>query len=338
MIKTTNGLSFSQTDGESILKSSEMAGFSFPYSCLNGRCSSCKCRVIDGQTEVIGEELGLSQKQKKSGWILGCVRRALSDITIEVTDIGKFDLFQIRTLPCKIDSMTFLAQDVIRVCLRFPPASKIEYHPGQYVDVIGKNIESRSYSIANASDDRNRVELHIKKVPNGIMSEYWFNDAREGDLLRVRGALGTFFLRDLAEKKLIFFATGTGAAPVKAMLEGLMNIPNSELPASVDFYWGGRTRSDIYFKFSEFEFPFRFNFVPVLSRPDPDWLGKVGYVQNVFLSENSNFNKTEVYACGSDAMIRSARDLLVKSGLSEGSFYSDAFVPSSPSINREGNI
>jgi len=328
MINTNNGLSFSQIDGESILTSSEKAGFSFPYSCRNGRCSSCKCRVIQGDTESFGEELGLSQDQKSAGWILGCVRSAKSDISIDVEDLSKVVLFPNRTLPCKIDGISLLAQDVIRVVLRFPPASKIEYYPGQYVDLIGVGGARRSYSIANAFDTSNRLELHIKKVLDGTMSEYWFNSAKEGDLLRVKGALGTFFLRDVAGKNLIFLATGTGIAPVKAMLEGLSEIPTCEQPASVTVYWGGRIPSDLYYEFSGFDF--RFHFEPVLSRPSSDWLGKVGYVQNVLLSEGSDLNNAEVYACGSDAMIRSARELLVKAGLPERSFYSDAFVSSGP--------
>ena len=328
MIETNNGLSFSQVDGESILTSSENAGFNFPYSCRSGRCSSCKCKVIQGDTESVGEELGLSPDQKSAGWILGCVRRAKSDLTIEVEDLSNMTLHPSRTLPCKIDSISLLTQDVIRVVLRFPPASKIEYYPGQYVDLIGVGGARRSYSIANAFDTSNRLELHIKKVLDGTMSEYWFNNAKEGDLLRVNGALGTFFLRDVAGKNLIFLATGTGIAPVKAMLEGLSEIPTCEQPASVTVYWGGRIPSDLYYEFSGFDF--RFQFEPVLSRPSSDWLGKVGYVQNVLLSEGSDLNNAEVYACGSDAMIRSARELLVKAGLPERSFYSDAFVSSGP--------
>ena len=328
MIKTNGGLSFSQIDGESILTSSEEAGFSFPYSCRNGRCSSCKCRVIQGDTECFGEELGLSQDQKYAGWILGCVRSAKSDIVIDVEDLSKAALFPTRTLPCKIDGISFLAEDVIQVILRFPPTSKIEYYPGQYVDIIGVGGAKRSYSIANALDNSNRLELHVKKVLDGTMSEYWFNSAKEGDLLRVKGALGTFFLRDVADKNLIFLATGTGIAPVKAMLEGLNGIPSCDQPSSVVVYWGGRTPSDLYYKFAGFNFCFRFE--PVLSRPSSDWTGNVGYVQNVLLNEGSDLNNAEVYACGSDAMIRSAHELLVKAGLPEGSFYSDAFVSSGP--------
>ncbi|MFT4634810.1 MAG: CDP-4-dehydro-6-deoxyglucose reductase [Chitinophagales bacterium] len=336
MISTSNGLSFAQVDRESILVSSEKAGFSFPYSCRNGRCSSCKCRVLEGDTESFGEELGLSPYQKSSGWILGCVRSAKSDITLEVEDLGKVDLFRNRTLPCKIDDITLLAQDVIRIVLRFPPTSKIEYYPGQYVDVIGTGGTRRSYSIANAFDISNRLELHIKKVLDGTMSEYWFSRAKKGDLLRVNGALGTFFLRDVAGRNLVFLATGTGIAPVKAMLEGLSERPKCEQPESVAVYWGGRIASDLYYNFPEFDFDLHFE--PVLSRPSPHWLGKVGYVQNAYLSEGPDLSYTEVYACGSDAMIRSARELVVGSGLPERSFYSDAFVSSMPVEKIRGSI
>jgi CDP-4-dehydro-6-deoxyglucose reductase len=325
MIYTNYGSKFEQVHQESILCSAEKAGVIFPYSCRNGRCSSCKCKILSGETECLGEELGLTEYQKSQGWILSCVRSAKEDLELEVEDLGGLPIIKPKTLPCKIDCITRISNVIIRVVIRLPPSSKIEYYAGQYVEIIMGAIR-RSYSIANAPATDNRIELHIKKVDQGAMSQYWFHKAKENDVLRINGPLGTFFLRDVVGKNLIFLATGTGIAPVKSILEELNRKPTNEHPDSVTVYWGGRTPSDFYWDLSQCEYPVRYE--PVLSRPFAGWTGYVGYVQDVFLGTSPNLAKAVVYACGSDEMIRSASDLLIHHGLAEDMFYSDAFIAS----------
>jgi CDP-4-dehydro-6-deoxyglucose reductase len=329
MISTAYGLKFEQIDQKSILDSAEKANVSFPYSCRDGRCSSCKCKVLSGETECLSQELGLTETQRLQGWILSCVRAAKTDLELEVEDLGDLPLIKPKTLPCKIDSITKMSNDILIVVLRLPPSSKVEYYSGQYIDLIAGDIR-RSYSIANAPAN-NRLELHIKKVELGAMSTYWFENANQNDLLRINGPLGTFFLRNVSGQNLVFLATGTGIAPVKAILESLNGKPEHDQPDTVTVFWGGRTPDDFYWDLSKCEFPV--SYTPVLSRPPPDWSGAVGYVQDVFLSRSPDLTKAIIYTCGSDDMIRSARERLIDLGLPEGRFYSDAFVASGLNSN-----
>ena len=108
----------------------------------------------------------------------------------------------------------------IKVVLRLPPNSNFNFNSGQYVNIIKGNL-TRSYSIANSSDHKNQLEFFIKNYENGLMSEYFFKEAKINDLLRLEGPIGTFFLRDSSFKNIIFLATGTGIAPIKSILEGL---------------------------------------------------------------------------------------------------------------------
>jgi CDP-4-dehydro-6-deoxyglucose reductase, E3 len=324
MICTTYGSKFEQIDKKSILDSAEIANVSLPYSCRDGRCSSCKCKVLSGETECLSQELGLTANQRLQGWILSCVRTAKTDLELEVEDLGGLSLIKSKTFPCKVDIINKISNDILIVVLRLPPSSRIEYYSGQYIDLIVGDIR-RSYSIANAPAN-NRLELHIKKVDRGAMSTYWFEKAKQNDLLRINGPLGTFFLRDVAGQNLVFFATGTGIAPVKAILESLNDKPKHEQPDSVTVFWGGRALGDLYWDLNECEY--EVCYTPVLSRPLPSWGGAVGYVQDAFLELSPDLTKTVVYACGSDEMIRSASKLLIDLGLPEGRFYSDAFVAS----------
>jgi len=217
-----------------------------------------------------------------------------------------------------------LAPEILQIFLRLPPKAEFDYMPGQYIDVIGPRGVRRSYSLASANFAEKTLELHIRSVESGIMSQYWFNQAKTNDLLRLNGPLGTFFLRNFNNLDLFFLATGTGIAPVKAILDSLTNSPNKRHPKSVTILWGARNQQDLYLDIASI--PGDHIYIPVQSRPDKDWSGAKGYIQNVLLSLNPELKNAAIYACGSDAMIRSAKSRLVDAGLPPKRLYSDAFV------------
>jgi CDP-4-dehydro-6-deoxyglucose reductase len=213
------------------------------------------------------------------------------------------------------------------VGLRLPPSSNFKILPGQYVDIIGPLGLRRSYSVANHVTD-NILEFHVGEVDGGCLSDYWFGEAKINDLLRLNGPLGTFFLRSIKEQDVVFLATGTGIAPIKAMIESVKLLAFGDRPKSLTVFWGGRTLDDLYFDPSADHELLRY--VPVLSRSAVDWEGQQGYVQDAFLNEHPELSNCVVYACGSEKMIRSSFEILVKSGLSKKKFFSDAFLSSAP--------
>jgi len=325
-IQTTYSKAFSQSPGQTLLDAASKSGIGLPYSCKTGRCSTCKCKVLSGQSVATVDELGLTLEEKAQGFILSCVRSALTDMLIEVEDLGDQVIPEVKTLPTRISSIEKLAPDVLSVKLRFPPNIPFNFLAGQYVDVIGPGGIRRSYSVANAPASDNQLQLHIRAVQSGAMSKYWFDQAKVNDLLRITGPLGSFFIRPLTGMHLVFIATGTGIAPVKAMLEQLAADPLDTRPLSVTLYWGGREPQDLYADPSHWHTSLRY--VPVLSRAPDDWSGARGHVQHSLLSENSDWANIVVYACGSSAMIQSAKTELTEAGLPAKRFYSDAFVPS----------
>ena len=322
-VKLSSGKSFQAANDISLLDAATKAGLSLPYSCKTGRCSSCKCKVIDGDTKVLIAELGLTETEKVEGWILSCARTATTDLVLDVEDFGDLVLPPAKTHVCRISSLQKLAPDVMRVVLRLPPSDTFNFIPGQYISVIGPGGVRRSYSLANAPKADNTLELHIREVENGAMSKYWFNQAAVNDLLRLHGPQGTFFIRNIAQRDLVFLATGTGIAPVKAMLEALPGFSVNQLPRSVSVLWGGRNEHDLYFNLAEL--PGAFQYTPVLSCA-AKWKGERGYIQDVLLSRRSDLLNCTVYACGSATMIKSAEVALTTAGLPSHHFYSDAFV------------
>ncbi|MEO6276843.1 FAD-binding oxidoreductase [Roseateles sp.] len=325
-ISTSSGRNFEARPDEPILEAALRQGIVFDYSCRTGRCSTCKGKVLSGETAATHDELGLTADERAQGFVLTCIRQARGPVAIEIDDLGEVVLPQSKTVPCRIQAVERLTRDVMRVQLRLPPTSDFEFLPGQYIEVIGSEGVRRSYSVANAPRPDKHIELYIREVPNGAMSRYWFQHAKVNDLLRLRGPLGTFFVRAQAGKDLVLLATGTGIAPVKAILEGLDKLPVDAQPRNTTVYWGARHRDDLYIEKMVVS-PFRL--VPVLSRADDEWVGARGHVQDVMLADGPDLPNTLVYACGSDAMIHSAQVQLQAAGLPRRQFHSDAFVCSS---------
>jgi len=324
LVQTSSGKSFGAEQGETLLDAALRAKVTLAYSCRTGRCGTCKGRVRAGSTVALHDELGLSHSERAAGWILTCARSATSNVDLEIEDLGDVQLFPAKTVPCRIQALERLSVDVVKATLRLPPTTDFSFRPGQYIDVIGHGGLRRSYSIANAPAPEKHIELHIRQVPGGAMSAYWFEQAKVNDLLRLHGPLGTFFLRDVEGMDLIFLATGTGITPVKSMLESLAQRGTLPEPRSVSIFWGGRMLHDIYWNPAETGVSHQF--VPVLSRSGSEWSGARGHVQQALLAQRSEWTRTTVYACGSEAMIHDARQQLVAAGLSERRFYSDAFV------------
>jgi CDP-4-dehydro-6-deoxyglucose reductase len=324
-ITLANGKSFNAEISQTILEAASLNGLALEHSCRTGRCGVCKTLVTCGETETNKPEESLSEYEASEGFILTCCRKALTDLKLDAEDLGELGDIQVKTLPCRIDNLRRLSADVVEVALRLPPNSPLEYLPGQYVDMIGKDGLRRSYSVANAPREDGKISLQIRKVENGQMSQYWFNEAKVNDLLRMEGPLGTFCLRENPASNLILLATGTGIAPIKAILEHLSESPHHNTYHQIHLYWGGRTAQDLYW---QPDFPgLPLSFTPVLSRV-VGGKTRTGYVQHAVIDGGPNLKDAVVYACGSEMMIHSAHEQLVAAGLNTKHFYSDAFVSS----------
>ncbi|HBN90072.1 MAG TPA: NAD(P)H-flavin reductase [Rheinheimera sp.] len=324
IVKLSNSKVFSCGAEQTLLEAARAQGILLEHGCRTGRCGICKAKVVTGTTSVLLDEGSLSQDERDREIILTCCRAAVTDVELDIEDLSELAGFSVKTLPCRIDGLQMLSEDVLDVTLRLPPNSSLQYLPGQYVDIIKGSVR-RSYSVANAPRDDGKITMQIRRVANGEMSRYWFDEAKENDLLRLEGALGTFFLRQESARHLIFLATGTGIAPIKAILQQLASSKGLGSYENIHLYWGGRCERDMYWVP---DFPgLNLNYVQVLSRSASS-TGRMGYVQDAVIDSGIALEAAVVYACGSEKMIESARETLIASGLEPKRFHSDAFVSS----------
>jgi CDP-4-dehydro-6-deoxyglucose reductase, E3 len=325
-VTLSNGRSFSSDPAVSILDAARNAGVVLEYSCRTGRCGLCKAHVVSGETQPIRpEEEGLTPAEAEQGIVLTCCRAATADVELDVEPLDRLADFEIKTMPSRIVSIERLAPEIMRVVLKTPPNSPMRFLPGQYVDVIVGGAR-RSYSLANAPREDGQLELLIKRYPGGELSAYWFERAQPNDLLRIEGPFGTFFLRDEAPTNILFLATGTGIAPVKALLEELAADPARAANHRLRVFWGNREAEN--FCWDPVTLGLDIGFHHLLSGADGGWAGRRGYVQDAAIQDGIDAGETVVYACGGSAMIASARDRLVSLGLPARRFFSDAFVSS----------
>lgn len=320
-----NGKSFNCDSNTTIFEAAKQNGIVLEHSCLAARCRSCAVLVKQGSTVDVKEDLILTKEEKLNHWTLACNAIPSSDLLLDFDDLSGILTFEKRIVPAKIADIRIITDRVIKVVLRLPPNANFKYNAGQYVNVIRGSIR-RSYSISNSDSTMGLLTFFIKNYEHGLMSNYWFNEAGVNDLLRIEGPFGSFVYRESAADNIVFLTNGTGIAPVKAILESLVNVTPRFTNRKIWLFMGHRYESDVLWAANEEIRNMNLKVVPVLSRGSKNWEGEKGYVQNVVLQYNIPLANAQVYACGSGDMIESAKALFVERGLNKNNFFSDAFV------------
>ena len=321
-----SGHQFAVEANESLLDGALRQGLAFPYGCRGGACGACIGKIVTGEIGYGEEEpMALNEQQLAVGMALLCLARPQSDLTVEIHEVGALEEIPVRKLPAKVARLERLNDEVMALFLKLPENERLQYLAGQYVEFIMKDGRKRAFSIANAPHHDELLEFHIRHIPGGEFSDYLFNQMQPGEMQRIEGPRGSFFLREQSEQPIIMLATGTGFGPIKAMLEQLIA---EQSQRAVTLYWGVRHRQDLYADALIHSWQARYpqlDYRPVLSQPDSDWEGRTGYVQEAVLAEFSDLSDYELYACGHPAMVYSARDALVSRGIDPDHCYSDAF-------------
>ncbi len=316
--------SFAIESNETILEAGLKNGYTLPYSCRDGVCGACKGKVLQGTVDHgKSNEHALTAADKAEGKTLFCCAKPLSDVTLECHEVSAVKDIQVKTLPCRVEKMVKLADDVMALYLKLPANERLQFLAGQYIDILQKNGKPRSFSLANAPHDDAVLELHVRNIVGGEFTHHVFNEMKERDILRFKGPLGTFFLREDSDKPILFVASGTGFAPIKAIIEHALHIG---IKRPMHFYWGVRKAADLYMldKIAEWE-AHGIRCTPVVS--DEKWEGRCGFVHQAVLEDYTDLSGYQVYACGAPVVVEAAhRDFTTQRGLPNESFFSDAFT------------
>ena len=327
------GLTFEVARDEAILPAAIRSGIGLPYGCRDGACGSCKSRLLEGRVmHGAHQTKALSAAEEEAGWILTCCATPQTDCVVEARTVAGAGEYPPLKMPARVASLARPAPDVVVMKLQLPATVAFKYRAGQYVEFILRDGARRSYSMATAPEclgNPPAIELHLRHMPGGKFTDHVFGAMKEKDILRLEGPFGSFFLREDSGKPIVLLASGTGFAPIKAIVEHL-RAQGSTRPALL--YWGCRHKADLY----QHEWALdaaaampNLRYVPVLSeaKPEDGWRGRSGFVHQAVMADLPDLSGHEVYACGAPVMVEAAqRDFLSQCRLPPESFYADSFT------------
>lgn len=323
-----SGRKFVVEDNETVLAAALRQQIGLPYGCRDGACGSCRARLLSGEIEY-GKQYptALAGDGLPVNSVILCQARPKTDLLIDVEELSMVAGLEPRILPCRVVTLERLSHDVMGVGLKLPQNQRLRYLAGQYIDILLSGGKRRSYSLANSPESDELLQLQIRHVEGGLFTTHVFTSMKEKELLRLRGPMGTFFLRPENAEPVILVAGGTGFAPMQAILEQQLN---DQASRPISLYWGVRSLRDLYrheqcLQWAQHHGNFRY--VPVLSEPeDTDaWQGQTGWVHDAVLRDHADLSGYQVYAAGPPVMIRALKKAFLAAGLKPDRLYSDSF-------------
>jgi CDP-4-dehydro-6-deoxyglucose reductase len=318
-----SGQTFDVVMGETLLAAALRAHIALAHDCQLGGCGTCRIQLREGCVSYPEFPLALTPEEESEGYALACQARPASNLVISAP--ARDDLPQAQRHRAVVRVVRPLGPDVVHLVLDIPGDTAVRYQPGQHMNVIMPDGGTRSFSMASRPNG-SQVDFHVRRVAGGRFTGRQLAGLKAGDELEVELPLGNFQYHRRDERPLLMVATGTGLAPIKAMLEALMDDPDCP---PVSLYWGARTAADLYLDAAIRAWGarlFEFRYVPVLSRPTLGWAGRCGYVQDAVTVDFGELSEYAIYLCGSPAMIADAKQAFFARGAAVTQTYSEGFT------------
>ena len=291
------------------------------YSCMSGRCGTCRCRVASGRVLTAGNAESNAPVNNGEA-VLACQTTLVEDCAIEIPEMDEIVVHPAKILKTTVLSIENLTHDIKRLRLKLPKA--FEFSPGQYANLQFTPQHVRPYSMA-VTQNPHELEFHIRVVPDSRVTSYIANDLKVGDSVRVSGPLGTAYLRRKTDGPIVCIAGGTGLAPILAILRG---IEQAEMANDVHVYFGVRSKADVYgepwlAELQQRVKRMRFHVVVASGKAADDY--RSGVVTQAVSDDWRDMKGWSAYVAGAPVMVDAASLLLRQKGVAPERIYADAF-------------
>lgn len=307
--------------GATLLEALQAAQVPVSYSCMAGRCGTCRCKVIDGEL-LEGNKEQQRPLEVTDGYVLACQTYVTGPCTIEIPEPDEVVVHPARIVKATVTAVEDLTHDIKRLVLK--PAKPIEFSPGQYAHLQFTPQHVRPYSMSGLCDDQ-QLEFHVRLVQDGRVTGYIANELAVGDSVRVSGPLGSAYLRRKHEGPMLCVAGGTGLAPILSILRGAIA---GGMRNPIHLYFGVRSPRDIY----------GLDWIEELARDHPDLkvnvivssggtatAHRVGIVTEAIEQDLGDLSGWRAYLCGSPPMVEAASFVARRKGIAPEQVYADAF-------------
>lgn len=295
-------------ENESALDALLRSGAALAHSCKAGSCGSCLVRAVEGVVPARAQA-GLKDSWKARGYVLACVCQPEGDLTLGPVDADT-------QVPARILSIDPLSQEVMRV--RLTCDAPFDFRAGQFVSLLREDGLARSYSIASLPAD-GFLELHIRLLPGGRMSQWIRTQAAAQDHVRVLGPSGDcFYIPGKPEQPLLLVGTGTGLAPLYGILRDALDHGHT---GPIHLLHGAVRAAGLYLQQE----------LTALSGGNvhyhPTLLETDGPIDQVVLRRFPPSARSRAFLCGDPAIVASLKKKLFLEGMDLRNIHADAFLP-----------
>jgi Na+-transporting NADH:ubiquinone oxidoreductase subunit F len=316
---------FTGEGGKTLLRMLFENKYFIPSACGGkGTCGYCKLKVVEGGGGILPtESLILTEREQMENYRLACQLKVKEDLRIEIPP----EYLEIQEYVGKVENNELVTSDITRMNIRLVDPTTMDYKPGQYIQIkipADGATEFRAYSMASNPDEKGRVEINVKQIPEGLGSTY-IHDLEAGEQIDFSGPYGDFYLHTDSGREIVCVAGGVGLAPIKSIV---MYWEAHGLKRTLWLFYGARTIDDLYdheyFRDLDERFD-RFIYRPALSEPGEEWTGETGFIHTVIEKELPPEPSKEAYLCGPPIMIDAVTEVLVAKKIPEERIWYDKF-------------
>lgn len=190
--------------GETVLDALTRHGVLIPSGCRGGVCQACVVRSLNGEVPASAQG-DIKDTLKAQNYFLACICKPEEDMEVGLAATEE------ETIAATVLEKSQLNDTIVRIRLSKPDG--FDYRPGQFINIRVNEIV-RSYSLASVPGEP-FLELHIKRVAGGFMSNWLCDTLATGEDIEFFGPAGEcFYMAGREEQPLLMAGVGSGLAPL----------------------------------------------------------------------------------------------------------------------------
>jgi NAD(P)H-flavin reductase len=304
-------------DDESVLDALLRNGVEVPFSCKSGVCQTCLMRCTQGKVPEVAQQ-ELKPNLRRQGYFLPCQCIPQGNMRVELPESQQL------YVPAELIDKTFLSPTVVRLRLR--TAIPLYYHAGQFVNLKRGDGLIRSYSLASLPSEDDFLELHVKRMPDGVMSNWLADEFNIGDSIEIDGPLGEcFYSDDMQGQPVLLVGTGTGLAPLIGVIRDALHHAHH---GPIHLYHGAFSNDELYLdkqlqalvKATD-----NLTYTSCLTGEMAAEDVEKGRACDVSLADNPRLAGWQVFLCGAPSMVKSMQQRAYLAGANLRDIHVDPF-------------
>lgn len=238
----------------------------------------------------------------------------------------------------KVKDIVQETKDTISIVFEQPAENPVKYKSGQFLTLIvpvnGKEIR-RAYSLCSSPYVDKDLAVTVKRVEEGLMSNWLPDHLKVGSKLKVMEPMGQFTTEYTKEIKrhVIMFAGGSGITPMMSIIKSLLT---QEPDSIVSLIYCNRDIDSIIFKEAlerlQTKDEGRLHVIHVLDNAPMNWQGYSGLLNHDMLTKlfervpDWGITNTSYLMCGPEGMMKNVDSLLALRHISKDKIFKESFV------------